>query len=91
MLFIREPEKRLGSKNELEEIKAHPFMKNVDWDAIYKKRVKPPFIPNINSDHDTKYIDSEFTCSSPTDSYTPGESLEKDENPYKGKIVFLTI
>ena len=26
-------------QNELEEIKAHPFFKNVDWEAIYKKRL----------------------------------------------------
>jgi serine/threonine protein kinase len=90
LLFIREPEKRLGGKNDFEDIKAHPFMKNVDWDSIYKKKVKPPFIPNINSDFDTKYIDSEFTCSTPTDSYNPGESLDKEQNPYTGKILILS-
>ncbi len=87
MLFLRDPNKRLGSKNEFEEIKAHPFLKNVDWDAILKKRVKPPFIPIINSDHDTKYIDSEFTGSSLTDSYEPGGSLDNIENPYKGRYI----
>jgi serine/threonine protein kinase len=84
LLFVRDPEQRLGSKNELEEIKEHPFLKNVDWDAIYKKRVKPPFIPKIESEVDTKYIDTEFTTSSPTDSYTPEEELENNDNPYKG-------
>ena len=32
---------------------------------------------------DTRYIDSEFTNCTPTDSYNPGESLDNNENPYK--------
>ncbi len=91
MLFVRDPDQRLGSKNDLEEIMAHPFFKNLDWEAIYKKRVKPPFIPKIESELDTKYIDTEFTTSSPNESYTPEEELENNENqenPYKGiKII----
>lgn len=39
---------------------------------------------------DTRYIDSEFTNCTPTDSYNPGDSLDDSENPYKG-IVYLII
>jgi serum/glucocorticoid-regulated kinase 2 len=82
--FTKDPEKRLGSgPNGVNEIKSHAFFKNLDWDAIYKKKIKPPFIPKISSDLDTKYIDSEFTNCTPTDSYTGGESLENSDNPYQ--------
>jgi serum/glucocorticoid-regulated kinase 2 len=82
--FIKDPEKRLGSgPNGLNDIKAHPFFKNLDWDAIFKKKIKPPFIPKISSDFDTKYIDSEFTNCTPSDSYNAGESLENSDNPYQ--------
>jgi hypothetical protein len=64
-----------------------PFYKNIDWDAIYKKKIKPPFIPKINSELDTKYIDVEFTNCTPTDSFTPGDSLDNSENPYKGTFI----
>ena len=59
-LFTHDPDKRLGSDG-VDKIKKHPFFKNIDWDAIFAKKIKPPFIPRISSDSDTKYIDSEFT------------------------------
>ncbi len=84
MLFVKDPDKRLGSGLKgLEDIQSHPFFKNIDWEAIFKKKIKPPFIPKISSDFDTKYIDTEFTSCTPTDSYTPGDSLSEKENPYE--------
>ncbi len=36
----------------------HPFFKNIDWNAILKKKIKPPFTPKFNSEADiVKYID----------------------------------
>jgi serine/threonine protein kinase len=82
--FIKDSEKRLGSGiNGLNDIKFHPFFKNLDWDAIYKKKIKPPFIPKISNEFDTKYIDTEFTNCTPTDSYTGGDSLDNSDNPYQ--------
>ena len=45
---------RLG-KNGVDEIKKHPFFNDIDWDNI--KNLKPPFIPQLNSDYDTKYFE----------------------------------
>lgn len=36
---------RLGY-NGADEIKSHPFFKNIDWDNI--KKINPPFIPDVN-------------------------------------------
>ena len=52
--FITTPERRLGL-NGVEEIKAHPFFAGFDWDNVLK--MKPPFIPELESDFDTKYFD----------------------------------
>ena len=52
--LITKSENRLG-KNGSKEIKAHPFFKGVNWLKI--KEMKPPFIPQLNSDYDTKYFD----------------------------------
>ena len=52
--MINNSEERLG-KNGVEEIKAHPFFKNIDWDNI--RNTKAPFVPELKNDYDTKYFD----------------------------------
>lgn len=84
-LFIKDPDKRLGSDpNGVEHIKQHPFFSTIDWAAIYDKKIRPPFTPKIKSEFDTRYIDPEFTSCTPKDSVNVGESLENSENPYVG-------
>ena len=84
-LFIKDSEKRLGSgPNGEKDIKSHAFFKNIEWDAIYNKKIKPPFIPKISSEIDTKYIDTEFTNDTPNDSFNEGDGVDSDEGHYKG-------
>lgn len=54
--MISDPNKRLG-KNGADEIKAHPFFKGVDWEHI-RETMKPPFVPEIKNDYDTKYFET---------------------------------
>ena len=54
--LIEFSDKRLG-KNGAEEIKAHPFFKGIDWENI-RSTMKPPFIPEIQNDYDTKYFET---------------------------------
>lgn len=37
------------------DIKAHPFFDNITWDRLHLTR--PPFVPDIKSNEDTKYFD----------------------------------
>ena len=53
--MISDSKDRLG-KNGSEEIKSHPFFKGIDWDNI-RNTMKPPFVPDIKNDYDTKYFD----------------------------------
>lgn len=47
-LLTRDPNRRLGSgKGDAEEIKAHPFFKDVNWDDVLQKRIPPPYCPTI--------------------------------------------
>ena len=46
-LIQRKPYKRLGYNN-IEEIKHHPWLKEVDWKKIYLHEFKSPFIPDLN-------------------------------------------
>ena len=84
-LFIKDPEKRLGSgPNGLEDIKSQPFFSSINWDSILEKKIKPPFTPKLRSETDTRYIDPDFTSLAPTDSYHAGEILNYNENPFVG-------
>ena len=61
-IFVLDPDKRLGGgPGDYEELTAHPWFNGVDWDAITKKSVKPPFKPKLASEIDVRYIDSTFT------------------------------
>jgi serine/threonine protein kinase len=41
-LLKKKPRKRLSNA---EDIMKHPFFKNIDWDAMMKRQVQPPFVP----------------------------------------------
>lgn len=40
---------------------AHPFFADVDWNALSKKLVQPPFKPKLKNPLDTSNFDPEFT------------------------------
>jgi len=60
-LLNRNPQHRLGAKNDAEELMAHPFFADVDWNALSKKLLTPPFKPKLKSELDTSNFDPEFT------------------------------
>ena len=41
-LLERDPSKRLWSINDAQEIKNYPYFKDVDWNKVYNKEIKPP-------------------------------------------------
>lgn len=65
--------KRLGAlKGGAKKIKTHPWFKGFDWDALYRKELSAPFIPDVKSPEDM----SNFAeC--------PGEDEEMDFPPYE--------
>ncbi len=73
--LIDDPNKRLGKKGS-EEIKSHPFFKGVDWENI-RTTMKPPFIPDIKNDADTKYFET-FEKIEPFYPETKGIRKKKD-------------
>ena len=60
-LLNRVPANRLGSKADTAELKAHPFFTCIDWVALSRKEVTPPFKPSVESDESTANFDPEFT------------------------------
>lgn len=75
-LLQRNPALRLGSgADDAAPIRAHPFFAGVDWDALYAKRVEPPFRPKVHGDTDTSNFDAEFTSEPAIDSHVPSANL----------------
>lgn len=61
-LLLRDPAKRLGSKDDgAQEIKNHPFFAGVDWEALEKLEIEPPFRPMVRGDTDIGNFDTVFT------------------------------
>lgn len=66
--MTKNPSKRLGcvpSQNGEEAIRRHAFFKEMDWDALEARRVKPPFRPKIKTKKDVNNFDADFTKEEP--------------------------
>ncbi len=66
-LMEKDPKKRLGAKNDAEEVKTHPWFAGVDWQQMLDKRVKPPYVPESGPEEG-----AEVLCSD-------GEEVDEDE------------
>ena len=61
-LLIKDPNKRLGKKNGIEEIKTHSFYRDLNFDLVKKKKLKPLFKPNVSKEKfDISNFDDYFT------------------------------
>lgn len=64
-LLVIDRTKRIGNlKNGADDIKNHKLFKGIDWEDVYNKKLKPPFVPKVSSDGDTsnfqEYSDEEL-------------------------------
>jgi hypothetical protein len=60
-LLTKKPEARLGSKGGVEEIKAQPFLKPIDWEALAAGKLERPFVPTLAADTDVRYFERRHT------------------------------
>lgn len=79
------PSLRLGAgPTDAEEIKAHAYFRNVNFDDVYNKRIRPPFLPKITSDRDVSNFDSEFTSEAPGETPTDYRLDKVEQDMFKG-------
>ncbi|KAF2665372.1 serine/threonine protein kinase [Microthyrium microscopicum] len=60
-LLNRNPKHRMGANGGAKELRNHAFFADVDWEALAKKRVVPPFKPKLKGELDVSNFDPEFT------------------------------
>ena len=66
-LLLRKPNKRLGYKNGINELKKHIWFKDIDWEKLEKKEIEAPFLPDKNSENfDKEYCEEIYNVSEET-------------------------
>ncbi|XP_021709060.1 protein kinase C isoform X3 [Aedes aegypti] len=67
--------KRLGCIDGENQIRTHPFFKDMDWDALEQRKVRPPFRPRVRSARDALNFDTEFTKEDPVLTPVPNDII----------------
>ncbi|XP_068763342.1 protein kinase C delta type isoform X2 [Struthio camelus] len=81
-LFERDPTRRLGVTGN---IRDHSFFKTVNWAALEKREVDPPFRPKVKSASDYNNFDREFLNEKPRLSYSDKNLIESmDQSAFAG-------
>lgn len=81
-LLQRDPTKRLGYYS-ADEIKNHPWFKDIDWDKLYRKEIEPPYRPSVKDEMSTEQIDPEFTSVVPAVTPTPVNAVLTDQSAFQ--------
>jgi serine/threonine protein kinase len=84
LILNKDPACRLGSRSS-DDIFNHPFFSSIDWTALNKRLISPPFDPckNLTNDLDTTNFEKEFT-KMPMYSM---EEMEARTSPVRGMTV----
>lgn len=72
-LLTFDPSARLGARG-AHEIRAHAFFEGVDWDALMRREVSPPWRPVVRDELDVGNFDAEFTSEPVVDSVCTHQS-----------------
>ena len=63
--------KRLGNiQGGSDRVKSHPWFKNIDWQALYDRKMQGPIVPHLRGPADTRNFDEYEPESVNRDSYT---------------------
>ena len=54
-LLDPDPSRRLSATA----VKKHQWFKSMDWDALYQKKVTPPWVPTVRNAEDASNFESE--------------------------------
>ena len=87
-ILERDPEIRIGGFNkngneldDAEDIRRHPFFKNIDWKKVKERSHMAPFIPKVLGSEDTSCIDQMFTEEELEETYVDHGEMLKELNP----------
>ncbi|KAM9307852.1 serine/threonine-protein kinase Sgk3 [Gastrophryne carolinensis] len=67
-LLEKDPKQRLGTNNDYEDIKLHPFFACLNWQDLVEKKIPAPYDPHVDGPDDISNFDTEFTSAMVPDS-----------------------
>ena len=82
---------RLGSGQKgAQEIKETDFFKVLDFEALYRREIAPPFTPEVQNEFDTKYVPKAYLQAEAKDSFDekPAGKKKGDANPVFDQFTF---
>lgn len=72
--------KRLGNiKGGADRVKAHPWFKGIDWNALYERKMQGPIVPHLLGPADTRNFDEYEPESDDKELYTEEMRMKYDE------------
>lgn len=87
-LLNRDPAERCGSKNDVEDIKQHPFFDDIDWDKMYAKQVIADYQPEVKADKSALF-ESEFTAEPVVETMVNPTTLVKQNDAHFKGFTFV--
>ncbi|EFA07407.1 protein C kinase 98E-like protein [Tribolium castaneum] len=90
--MTKNPSRRLGcvtAHGGEAAIRVHPFFRDIDWNALEQRKVKPPFKPKIKSKKDALNFDAEFTKEEPVLTPVSNEVLHSINQEEFGGFSFI--
>ncbi|KAH8296703.1 hypothetical protein KR054_010094, partial [Drosophila jambulina] len=77
-LLVNDRTKRLGNmKNGADDVKRHRWFKHLNWNDVYNKKLKPPILPDVHHDGDTKNFDDY-----PEKDWKPAKAVDQRDLQY---------
>jgi len=84
-LLQRDPVDRLGyGREDVETVKAADYFEDIDWDRLFRKEIKPEFVPRTKGTSDTSNFDAEFTNEPVVDSVVPPSAINTKDAEFQG-------
>ena len=77
-LLEKDKKKRLGAENDIEELLEHPYFKSLDIDALMKKEITPPYLPEFTDKDDLgSYFKLKTAAKDVSDTIIPSAKMKK--------------
>ena len=88
-LLVRDPKKRLGCANDIDDVTRHPFFSKLDLDKLLKKEIEPLYKPKVKAVDDTSNFDTMFLNEAVVDSHVQAPTLSAGKDDGFSNFTFV--